>query len=95
MPFEVTLPFPLSLLEDFSSPDPEREVEKWRDEGARTRFGVTGLCVWAVAGWAACVVEVVVAVGAMTVATMCCAKVENTLVSGGDHIESREANVPR
>lgn len=45
VPFIAPLPGPFSLFEDFSSPEPESEVEKCLEAGARTRPGVVGLCV--------------------------------------------------
>ena len=42
MPFEPPDPAVFSFAWDFSSPEPESEVEKWREDGARTRPGVVG-----------------------------------------------------
>jgi hypothetical protein len=52
MPF----PEPLSLADDFSSAAVESDVEKCREEGARTRPGVAGFCVCAAEGCAVAVV---------------------------------------
>ena len=42
VPLEPPGPAAFSLTWDFSSPEPESEVEKWREDGARTRPGVVG-----------------------------------------------------
>lgn len=49
-PFEVPFPGTFSLAEDFSSPEPDNDVEKCLDEGARTRPGVVGFCGWVAGG---------------------------------------------
>lgn len=45
VPLDIPLPVTFSFVEVFSSPEPEIEVEKCFDEGARARPGVTGFCV--------------------------------------------------
>lgn len=42
VPFDMPFPGPLSLVDNFSSPEPESEVEKCLDEGALARPGVLG-----------------------------------------------------
>lgn len=42
VPFGAPVPELFSFTDDFSSPEPESDVEKWREEGARTRPGVVG-----------------------------------------------------
>ena len=43
VPFDILFPDPLSLLDNFSSPEPESEVEKCLDEGALARPGVVAV----------------------------------------------------
>lgn len=53
-PFAPPVPAFFSLTVDFSSPEPESDVEKWREDGARTLPGVVGrFCACASAGWPA------------------------------------------
>ncbi len=40
VPFDMPFPDPLSLVDNFSSPEPESEVEKCLEEGALARPGV-------------------------------------------------------
>ena len=54
VPFEPPETELFSFVDDFSSPDPESDVEKWREDGARTRPGVVG-------GFCACASDVWVA----------------------------------
>lgn len=51
------MPFPFSLLKDFSSPEPESEVEKCLEEGALVLPGVVGAWTGGVASWVVLVVE--------------------------------------
>lgn len=47
------MPELFSFTEDFSSPEPESDVEKWREDGARARPGVVGgFCACVSDGWA-------------------------------------------